>query len=307
MNVLILTPDTVGSTLLQRITTLALHLNKEDVVNCHELTNGLMVKSNKIYKNFSLNYSQTLDDVSNVLEQSKSSLVSRLAKYHLDNRKDHVVLQKKFYKFLKNFNDKILVCRRKNIFEYAMASSIKNKSQVLNVYQKKHRVAVREVDAVNPDFFLKKCQDYIEYEKWLEENFKNYEYDVVYYEDFAIDPDKEINRIFNIDNIFKNTFGEKLGTIFQKEYLISNRRISLENRLEFMPLIKYKKTMIMLEKKCILPKGMAAPVKNTSLEDKKRMINNFDQCQELFYTFARRHNWIDISNINYDFWNSKYI
>ena len=155
MNVLILTPDTVGSTLLQRITTLALHLNKEDVVNCHELTNGLMVKSNKIYKNFSLNYSQTLDDVSNVLEQSKSSLVSRLAKYHLDNRKDHVVLQKKFYKFLKNFNDKILVCRRKNIFEYAMASSIKNKSQVLNVYQKKHRVAVREVDAVNPDFFLK--------------------------------------------------------------------------------------------------------------------------------------------------------
>ena len=44
MNVLILTPDGVGSTFLQRITTLALYLNKEDVVNCHELTNGLVEK-----------------------------------------------------------------------------------------------------------------------------------------------------------------------------------------------------------------------------------------------------------------------
>jgi len=65
--------------------------------------------------------------------------------------------------------------------------------------------------------------------------------------------------------------------------------------------------MITLEKKYILPKDSAAPVKNTSLEDKKRMINNFNQCQELFYNFARQHNWIDISNINYDFWNKKYI
>jgi hypothetical protein len=76
---------------------------------------------------------------------------------------------------------------------------------------------------------------------------------VVYYEDFATDPDKEIKRIFNIDSIFENTFGEKLGAIFQNEYLISNRLISLENRSKFIPLFKYKKKMMMLEKQQILP------------------------------------------------------
>ena len=307
MNVLILTPDGVGSTILQRITTLALNLNQIDVVNCHELTNGLMVKNNKIYKDFSFNYSQSLDDVIALLQQSKFSLVSRLAKYHLDSRKDELTSQKKFYNFLKSFNDKILVCRRKNIFEYAMSWSIREKSQVLNVYQKKHRVAVREVDDVNSLFFLKKCEEYVRYVQWIEENFKDYDYDVVYYEDFATDPDKEIKRIFDIDNIFENTFGEKLGAIFQNEYLIANRRVSLEDRAKFVPLLKYKKTMLKLEKQQILPAGIAAPIKNTSLEDKKRMINNFDQCQELFYNFARQHNWIDTSNVNYDFWNKKNI
>ena len=307
MNVLILTPDGVGSTILQRITTLALNLNQIDVVNCHELTNGLMVKNNKIYKDFSFNYSQSLDDVIALLQQSKFSLVSRLAKYHLDSRKDELTSQKKFYNFLKSFNDKILVCRRKNIFEYAMSWSIREKSQVLNVYQKKHRVAVREVDDVNSLFFLKKCEEYVRYVQWIEENFKDYDYDVVYYEDFATDPDKEIKRIFDIDNIFENTFGENLGAIFQNEYLIANRRVSLEDRAKFVPLLKYKKTMLKLEKQQILPAGIAAPIKNTSLEDKKRMINNFDQCQELFYNFARQYNWMDTSNVNYDFWNKKHI
>ena len=307
MNVLILTPDGVGSTILQRITTLALHLNQQDVVNCHELTNGLMVKDNKIYKDFSLKYSQTLDDVIDLLKQSKFSLVSRLAKYHLSARKDQLDSQKKFYNFLKTFNDKILVCRRKNIFEYAMSWSIREKSQVLNVYQKKHRIAVHKVDTVDSSFFLKKCQEYVEYVQWIEENFKDHDHDVVYYEDFATDPDKEIKRIFDIDSIFKNTFGEKLGAIFQNEYLISNRLVSLENRSKFIPLLKYKEKMMMLEKQQILPAGIAAPIKNTYLEDKKKMINNFDQCQELFYNFARQYNWMDTSNVNYDFWNKNHI
>jgi hypothetical protein len=305
MNVLILTPDGVGSTILQRITTLALYLNREDVVNCHELTNGLTVKHQKIYKDFNLGYSQTLEDISDLLIQSTCSLVSRLAKYHLDNRQDNTNSQKKFYNFLKQFNDKILVCRRKNIFEYAMSWSIREKSKVLNVYQKKDRLAVRDINSVDTSFFLKKCQEYAKYVAWIEENFADH--DVVYYENFATDPDKEIQRIFNIDNIFKNTFAEKLGEIFQKEYLISNRRISLENQSDFMPLLRYKQTMMKLEREAVLPLGIAAPIKNTSLEDKKTMITNFDQCQDIFYNFARQHNWIDTSNVNYDFWNKKHI
>jgi len=301
MNVLILTPDGVGSTVLQRITTLALYLSKHDVVNCHELTNGLVEKNQKIYKDFSLNYTQTLEDIIKLLEKSKSSLVSRLAKYHIDNRQDNVLSQKKFYNFLKQFNDKILVCKRKNIFEYAMSWSIREKSNIFNIYQKKDRDAVRKVNLVNSSFFLKKCQEYVKYIKWIEENFENY--DVVYYEDFTLDPDKKIKDIFDFNDIFKNTFDEKLSEIFQKEYLISNRNISLTDKSKFLPLLKYKQQMMSLEKKSILPLGTAAPIKNTTLQDKKNIVSNFNECKEIFLNFSRQHNWIDISNINYDFWN----
>ena len=43
MNVLILTPDAVGSTLLQRLLTVYMQLHDFDrhVINLHELTNGL--------------------------------------------------------------------------------------------------------------------------------------------------------------------------------------------------------------------------------------------------------------------------
>ena len=63
MKVLILTPDGVGSIILQRINTLALYLDNKGVSNCHELTNGLTVKHQKIYKDFNLGYSQTLGDI----------------------------------------------------------------------------------------------------------------------------------------------------------------------------------------------------------------------------------------------------
>lgn len=45
MNVLILTPDAVGSTLLQRLITIYMQFYEFDrpVINLHELTNGLEV------------------------------------------------------------------------------------------------------------------------------------------------------------------------------------------------------------------------------------------------------------------------
>ena len=44
MNVLILTPDAVGSTLLQRLITIYMQFHPYDkpVINLHELTNGLV-------------------------------------------------------------------------------------------------------------------------------------------------------------------------------------------------------------------------------------------------------------------------
>jgi len=301
MNVLVLTPDGVGSTILQRICTLALHLDARDVVNCHELTNGISLDNSRVRKNYSLEYSQSLDDISKILDQSIGMLVSRLAKYHIDFRNDTRRDQLAFYKYLQTFNQKKLVCRRKNLFEYAMSWSIRNKSKVFNIYQRKDREAVNNVGSVDVDFFIMKCQEYVNYDNWIHENFDDF--DVVYYEDFALDPDGKIKEIFGIDQIFENAFGEPLANILKKEYLISKRKIDLSNKENFTPLIKYKQTMMTLEKQKILPMGASAPIKNTSLQDKKEIVSNYAECKDRFIEFSRRHNWIDTSIIDYDFWN----
>ena len=51
MNVLILTPDRVGSTLLQRLITVYMNMHEFDrpVINLHELTNGLMKYYNPVF------------------------------------------------------------------------------------------------------------------------------------------------------------------------------------------------------------------------------------------------------------------
>ena len=81
MNYLILTPDGVGSTILQRLITMALYLEKHDVINTHELTNGIELKNGIAVKNFELGYSQSLKEITDILKDSleQTTLVSRLA------------------------------------------------------------------------------------------------------------------------------------------------------------------------------------------------------------------------------------
>jgi len=117
MNYLILTPDGVGSTILQRLLTIALHIENQDVTNTHELTNGLELKNGIAVKNFTLDYSQNLGQISTILQNSnpQTALVSRLAKYHMDARKDYSKDADTFYEFLNSFFTKKL-CVSEKIF-----------------------------------------------------------------------------------------------------------------------------------------------------------------------------------------------
>ena len=101
MNYLILTPDGVGSTILQRLVTMALHLEKIPVMNTHELTNGLIIKGGVAFKDFDLKYTQSLPQIIDILKMSSrdTALVSRLAKYHIDGRNDSLQDQKVFFIF----------------------------------------------------------------------------------------------------------------------------------------------------------------------------------------------------------------
>lgn len=310
MNVLILTPDGVGSTILQRLLTMTLYLEKIEVVNTHELTNGLCLNKGILTKNFDLRYSQKLQEIVQLIKQSDKNthIVSRLAKYHLDARQDNPQSQKTFFAFLNSFYGKKIMCIRNNIFEYALSWSIRERSGVLNVYNREDKKLVMEVSEVDESFFLKKCNEYVNYIYWVQDNFPNVEQ--VSYEDMITNSDSIIEKITGYKDTFNKNLGANLSLILKMEYDFTNLLFAQNNKpfsytkKEEKALILYKKLAEMLiDKKKII----GHPIKNTTLEDKKKQIKNFDRCLNKFYSFAKNHNWIDQSIAHYDFWNDRNI
>jgi hypothetical protein len=149
MNVLILTPDAVGSTLLQRLLTIYMQLHEFDrpVINLHELTNGLEkyyssefnqeIVSKRLVKNWG--YYQSLEEVVQMLDSVSHYKTSRLAQYHVNGRKDPIEKQIPFYQYLDN-NFFIIACRRHNIFEHALSMSLNNITKKLNVFDHNDKI-----------------------------------------------------------------------------------------------------------------------------------------------------------------------
>ena len=305
MNYLVLTPDGVGSTILQRLITMTLYLENHNVQNTHELTTGIELDNGIAVKNPNLKYSQSLGEIANILHgsQAQTTLVSRLAKYHMDNREDPANDRQDFYKLLNGHFEKKIMCVRENIFEYAMSWSIRAQSDVLNVYNKEDRDKVSQVSEVDEKYFIQKCQQYVKYTEWVGHNFPNVE--TVSYENIVKDSDAVMQKLTGHRNTFTDKIGLPLSSLLSNEYnFLKNRSERTLTNEQLKPLVKYRRVCNeMLDKKIIV----TAPLKNTTLTDKKNQIKNFDACLDKFYTFAKNHNWIDQSNATYDFWNEEHI
>ena len=305
MNYLILTPDGVGSTILQRLITMTLYLENHNVQNTHELTNGIELDNGIAVKNFDLGYSQSLGEIANILHdsQAQTTLVSRLAKYHMDSREDPANDRQNFYKSLNGQFEKIIMCVRENIFEYAMSWSIREQSGVLNVYDEEDRDKVSQVSKVDENYFIQKCQQYVKYTEWVENNFPNIE--TVSYENMIKNSDAVMQKLSGHQDTFTNKIGLSLSSALSNEYnFVKNKSNSNLSNDEMKALVKYRQVCNeMLDKKIII----GAPLKNTTLTDKKNQIKNFNVCLDKFYTFAKNHNWIDQSKATYDFWNEEHI
>ena len=147
MNYLILTPDGVGSTYLQRSLTVFLNSAGLDYTNTHEIAAGLELYNNNIVKIVHkvprgpdykyIRYGQPLERVIQLLENNTgSSLVSRLAHYVM---KERAVMAgkkaggtKEWYPFLNRHYQKIFYCTR-DPFEYALSWGIRDTNKIRNV------------------------------------------------------------------------------------------------------------------------------------------------------------------------------
>ena len=318
MNFLILTPDGVGSTILQRLLTMTFSLENVNAVNTHELTNRILLEDNIavhdkrfIGSRWKQMYAQSLPEIESIIRQSSkdTNIISRVAKYHLDNRSEHLGESKElvtnFYKFLNAVYDKKIMCVRNNIFEYALSWSIRERSGILNVYDRDDKKKVFGIKSVQEDFFLKKCQQYIDYTYWIKDNFPDTI--EISYEDMITNTDAVLEQLTGFKNTYKNSFKLELSKILKIEYetfnaLMTNKKLTKYTNKELGALVQYKRyTKKLVDENKI----MNQPIKNTTLYDKRRQIKNFNNCLRKFESFAKNHNWIDTSNATYDFWHDK--
>lgn len=255
MNVLILTPDRVGSTLLQRL--LTIYMLRKDfgkpIINLHELTNGVIK-----YYNTTLNqevlgkpnrtewgYFQTLDEVIYNLKSIDHYVTSRLAHYHILARKDPIDEQMKFYEYL-NSNFYIISCRRNNLFEHALSWVIQGHSKQLNVYSVEEKInhfynIYKDKITVEQDGLNKYLQQYKDYIAWSDTYFNIQSY--FYYDKEVQNIEKYILNLDFMSASKNNSWEDMFGQSFD-DYNACHRHLpnlichqNLENRENNVELI----------------------------------------------------------------------
>lgn len=185
MNVLILTPDAVGSTLLQRLITIYMQFHNYDqpVINLHELTNGLVRYHNSTFdqevlgkpRDKNWGYYQTLEEIVELLSGTNHYKTSRLAHYHIRNRQDPLEQQIPFYQYL-NENFYIISCRRHNIFEHALSWCLSKITKKLNVYTADEKVGsffdlYKHGIDLDPNSLIQTLNAYRDYVSWCNNHF----------------------------------------------------------------------------------------------------------------------------------------
>lgn len=184
MNVLILTPDAVGSTLLQRLITIYMQFHHYDrpVINLHELTNGLVRYHNTKFdcqvlgkQEGAWGYHQSLEQIVSLLQSVDHYKTSRLAHYHIRNRQDSLEDQLSFYRYL-NENFYIISCRRHNIFEHALSWCLSKVTKKLNVYDSREKInsffdLYKNGVDLDPNSLLQTLNAYKSYIDWCNNHF----------------------------------------------------------------------------------------------------------------------------------------
>ena len=184
MNVLILTPDAVGSTLLQRLITIYMQFHKFDrpVINLHELSNGLAKYYSPVFNQEILGktpdkwgYYQSLPEVVELLNSVDHYKTARLAEYHIVGRQDSIADQLPLYRYL-NDNFFIISCQRQNVFEQSISWAINKITNKLNVYNSHEKISTfahiyNDPINIDPQSLLTSLDQYCRYVKWCRDHF----------------------------------------------------------------------------------------------------------------------------------------
>ena len=293
-NYLILTPDGVGSTYLQRALTVYLQCADLDYWNTHELLNGLGNQDGSLYKDW-IGYSQSLIEICNLLLVTGNFLVSRIARYHITKRlKEHDEDYSILYKECNRKFNNILFCER-DPFEYALSWSIRSKSGKLNVYSVTERIDTHGVGVKEPidlDYFQRKLDQYVEYEYWAEDNFNITK--KVNYNDLYNNVDQLMQDITGLTHSVEDRFRISLQDYSRYRYLLSMYKQTKDTQYFFNginvidEMCNLHGMIEQLRYTLRLPSTM--PIKMNTMANKRSRVTNFDQAVETYNNWALKGN-----------------
>jgi hypothetical protein len=255
--------------------------------NTHELLNGLRINTEGELHDEGIadQYSQSINDICSMLENSSNNIVSRIAQYHitgrLENKKENYqqlydVCNKKF--------DKIFYCIR-DPFEYALSWSIRHNTNILNVYSVKERISVHGEDirqTLDLEHFNRKLKQYSTYEYWAEDNFNITR--AVNYDDNHRDVDSMMKELTGLDHRVKDRFGVSLQDYSTARYMTS-MYIQTKDRKYFLDkdkangVLKLHSFVTSFDRE-VLPSNI--PVKMNTMQDKQKRVVNFDDAVEVY-------------------------
>jgi hypothetical protein len=318
MNILILTPDAVGSTLLQRLITIYMQFHRFDrpVINLHELTNGLeLYWSERLGQSVlgkpqnrdNWGYFQSLKEIVDLLESANHYKTSRLAQYHIVSRQDSTPDQTAFYQYL-NDNFLIISCQRRNLLEHALSWAINKITKRLNVYTHDEKMAAfgalyKDPINIDPQSMIDSLNQYKDYLKWVQTNFSvsnyfQYERDLPNIEQFILDlppftgqSRRTWKSMFNLEfsdynrchYLATDPAQLRLEATSEQDYQLPEYNVITLNQFhtEYTKTCHYLDRMVE-QRLMITP----PPIKKQTLLEKIYIIRNFQTCLERYNHWA---------------------
>ena len=237
MNILLLTPDASGGTLLRSLITLYASQNELDTpyVDVSHLELGLhkeinsqgleLVRHHSEYED----YNQSLTEIVQLLESVDHHKIAKISQYNMGMRNDTSHELKAFYRYL-NENFFIISCRRQTKFDYALSWAINKVTSRLNVFSHSDKFEsfgeyYENKIVIDPLVLTQALDDYSNYITWCETNF---DVDCVYYYERDVDNIEQFILSLPIfDNIsitanFNDQFGIEFNDWNRCHYYKSN-------------------------------------------------------------------------------------
>jgi hypothetical protein len=183
MNVLILSPDAVGGTLLNKLiaTYMQLHEYDRPVIDIPHPEYGVStffspeLNQTILSKNGHMDADQNLQEIIELYKSVDHYKISKLTHYSMKSRNDSPNQSIPFYRY---FNDNffVIACRRENLFEHALSWGLTKITKAKNVYSHYDKIS-KFIDVyqngitIDPQSLVKSLEDYKEYLQWVEQHF----------------------------------------------------------------------------------------------------------------------------------------